>query len=453
MDGARNDRAEIVRSLLAPRIRERAKPGLVVGEKNVTYGPFVKEMHEQLRCVFVFSVRDGRDVVRSLVNWHDKKFGNIYRECKEPGELSPEALTAAANLPVDQDAADYFRPRPRADDPLSVEWERLTRAEMCAYYWSRINELYLDQLESLPEECWIRLDYTDPGPKDILRAACFLGLRGLHEEQVAELLAQRINSLKDRGVVEEGTYPDWRNWDGGMRRRFDRLAAGTMRRLGYYDPEGAEWRPGGFGDWWRAHDGGLEWYTWMYESRIEVHRAVFEWVRAKDCLEDPIDSIADFGCGLGVGYADEFASKRYIGVDLSEKNIRWCRENRKNERHEYHCLDFIAEPLDQPVDLVISGGTIDNSYDIDAFLTAMVRASRKWICATLYRGWFPDLVEHRYQWSEEHKCFYNDASPRRIRQTLTDLGCREINIYPILTGRSDIPFETWVSARVPERNE
>jgi len=448
MDGCLADPMAVVRQTIVPRVQQQE--GDVYGEKNVTYGPFIPHLHQALGCRFVFLTRDGRDVVRSLVNWHEQKFGTIYRECRDPGHLSPQALKSAASLPVHQDTSDYARPRPRPGDPLYGAWEHLGRDEMCAYYWSRLNDLYLDRLADLPDDASMRINYTSPTADDVLRVAAFCGLTGLREGVVRKMLDRRINSLSDR-EAPDGLYPDWKDWDGGRRRRFDRLAAATMQRLGYYTDPATRWRPATYGQWWREHDGGLDWYRWMYNSRRKMHEDFIAWVRARERAGEPIESLADFGCGLGVGYADAFADKRYVGVELSEKNVAWCRENRDNPNHAYLCRDFVAEPFDEPADVVFSSGTVDNTYDMDACLRSMVLSARKWIYATFYRGWFPHLREHRYAWRPEHHCFYNDASPRRLRDTLEALGCEAVCVEPVPTGNTDVPFETRVTARVPAK--
>lgn len=453
MEGRISNPMAVLESTVLPRVLEMLGKAEVYGEKNVTYGPFIQYLYEALKCKFVFMKRDGRDVVTSLINWHEKKFGSVYRECKETGNLSEAAIKASANLQVHWDTSDYSRPRPSRGDPLYDEWDDLTRAEMCAYYWSTINELYLDRLQQLPDNAWITVDYTSPRLEDIEKIAEFCGLKGLDKEGVRNMLHQKINSLQDRGASADDFYPNWKDWDSGMRRRFDRIASKTMYRLGYYKLDGGNWLPAGYGNWWREHNGGLEWYTWMYNSRRKMHHDLVHWVNQKEHQGDEILSIADFGCGLGVGYCDDFAEKRYIGIDLSEKNVQWCNENRKNPGHRYCAMDFIAKPLEEQVDLVCSSGTIDNGYDFDAFLISMVQSSKKWIYLTLYRGWFPDLKEHKYHWSDEHLCFYTDGSPKRIRETLAQLGCSEIIIEPVPTGRQDIPFETRVIARVPDSDE
>lgn len=450
MEGRLEDPTGMLEKDMAPRVRAGMDQAQVYGEKSVTYGPFIPYLYELFACKFVFLKRDGRDVVRSLVNWHETKFGSIYRECTDPGQLTPEANAAAARLPVHMDLSDYSRPRPSKTDPLYWRWEHLSRAEMCAYYWSVINELYVEQLERLPSETWIEIDYTGVTSDQVDRVAQFCGLQGLDQARIQSLLDQRINSLTERGSPE-GTAPDWNNWTSDMRDQFDEMAGRTMRRLGYYREGGTEWRPAEYGQWWKTHTGGVEWYSWMYKGREQMHERLVEWVRALESRDETIQSIADFGCGAGVGYGEAFAQKRYVGIDLNRSIVEWCRANRHNAAHEYQCKDFAVDPLGEKFDVVFSSGTLDNTYDIDLCLGAMVRHSRGWISATFYRGWFEGLGHHRYRWSTEHTCFYNDASPGRIRNTLQQLGCRDITVEPIpsRTGQKDIPFETLVTARVP----
>lgn len=453
MEGKLADPEHVIDQTVVERVRRKLREAEAYGEKNVTYGPFIPLLHERLGCKFVFVIRDGRDVVRSLVNWHEAKFGSVYRECMDPGKLTTEATVAASELPVHLDTSDYARPRPAPGESLYDKWEALTRAEMCAYYWSRVNCLYLEQLEKLPNDAWMVIDYTTPTVEKVLEVGGFCGLRGLHRSMIEELLQRRINSLEDRGA-EKGTYPSWREWDGGARRRFDAIADQTMRRLGFYPEKGGEWRPLEYGQVWRDQGGKEEWYQWMHAGRKRMHEHFLSWVGDMERSGVHFASVADIGCGIGVGYAEAFADKRYIGVDVSPRNMGWCQANRRNPRHIYLCRDLITTPLPERVDLVFSSGTIDNAYDIDAFLGAMVENSRLWIYATFYRGWFPDLEEHRYHWSEEHKCFYNNASPLRLRDRLKQLGCRDIRVCPLPTGiesDSQSAYETLIVARVPDR--
>lgn len=450
MEGRLADPEKHVKEAIFPRVSAGIAAGGVYGEKNVTYAPFIRELHRILNCRFVFIHRDGRDVVRSHINWHNNKFGTIYREASDLGDVSDKAIMNSGTLPVHHDLSDYGRPRPLRGMLFFDEWEGFNRAQMCAYYWSRINELYLDQLAQIDRDDWISIDYTKPDAETVLRVAEFCGLEGLTLPYIREKLASRINSLKDRGDEEVTSYPNWPNWDGKKRREFDEIASGTMQRLGYYKAAATNWRPKGFGEIWVEKGGDIEWYEWMYDWRRTAHEAMIEWLKALELKGKNIHSLADVGCGLAVGYADHLAQYNYIGLDVGQNNIEWCLKNRRNPLHEYHCMDLIETDLPTPVDLVFSSGTIDNSYDMEAFLEAMVRNSRKWIYLTLYRGWFPDLDEHRYSWNDEHKCFYNDASPKKLRDFLSHLGCQNIIIEPYKTGRNSphVRYETRVIASV-----
>jgi hypothetical protein len=208
-------------------------------------------------------------------------------------------------------------------------------------------------------------------------------------------------------------------------------------------------RPETYGSFWKRHDGGLPWYTWMYESRLDQHRAFAEWLRAADVIA-PVGSVVEFGCGLAVGYAELFAERDYVGIDIAEQCVEWCRTNRDNPRHEYWTGDFIRPEWPRRFDLVLSQGTIDNTYDMDAFLRSAAAASRGWLYITAYRGFFAALQEHEYQWSADHGCYYNNLSPSRAYRTLRDSGCIDVAVLPSRTGRDEIPYETVIVARVPE---
>lgn len=440
--------------LIAETVLQRAAvvldKGLIYGEKNVTLGPFIPHLQKISNCRFVYVHRDGRDVVRSLLDWHNRMFGTIYRECKEVGDLSDRAKSAQASLPIELDSSDYSRPRPGPDDIWYDHWENFSRLEMCAWYWSRINALYLDKLEALPENKWISINYTSPDIADLLRVAEFLELEGLSPENIKLQLGKRINSLKDR-IDEGNNFPRWPDWAPIDRIRFENIAARTMQRLGHYHEEYVRYCPPNYGEWWKQNEGGLEWYTWMYDSRLAAHNDFQNFVKHLDQTGRKVESLLDVGCGLAVGYADVYSDRRYVGMDLSGKEAEWCRQNRSNTKHAYITGDIIVSTPDEKFDVVFSHGTIDNSYDMDAMLKAMVACSNGWIYLTAYRGWFPELPEHRYSWDEGTTCFYNDISVAAVHRTLESLGCVEITVSPLDMGIREgnpIRYETRIVARV-----
>ncbi len=242
MDGLLADPRTVVQDLVVPRVTAGLREHGIYGEKNLTYGPFIEALHELLEARFIFVHRDGREVVRSMMDWHNLVFGSIYRECRDPGTLTPRARAAAARLPVHLDTSDYARPRPRPDDPLHAEWEGLSREAMCAWYWSTVNMLYASGLSHLPGDAWTEIDSTRMSVDEVRRVAAFVGLLGLDRARVESMLAARINSVEDRGGGGEGDvapYPAWPGWSEAIKRDFERHAGSAMRSFGYSERPGA----------------------------------------------------------------------------------------------------------------------------------------------------------------------------------------------------------------------
>jgi SAM-dependent methyltransferase len=437
------EKVTLVRQLIAPRVQKGLETHTIYGEKNITYAPFVKAIQQVIQPKFVFLHRDGRDVVTSLMNWHNQMFGSIYRECTQPGELTPLAKERAANLPVHLDTSDYSRPRPRVGDPLYESWGTLSREEMCAYYWTHMNRLYLSQIQNLPKSSFYEVSYTSVTPEIIESLYSFLGLEGFSYSPIENKINSKINSLRER-VGEEARYPYWPGWDGGQRRRFNNIAKEIMVQLGYQKDDATLWKPKEYGKIWNDTQKDLDWYQWMFNHRALTHQELLSWINS----DESIESIADIGCGFGVGYSEQLADRQYVGIDISEHNINWCKSHRQNLKHKYYVMDIMNCSSDEKYDLVFSSGTIDNCYDIDGYLKAMVKLSKKWIYVNCYRGWFQDLQEHQYQWNKEHGCFYNKVSPQRVKELLHNLGCKHIEIYPIKTEHGEIPYETVIRASV-----
>jgi len=456
MDGRLENPRQILEETVVRRVRENLSANRVYGEKNLTYGPFLVGLYEMLNCRFVFIHRDGRDVVRSLMNWNNEKFGTIYRESADIDGISDRAVRNAGQLPVQHDTSDYSRPRPLPGSRFHSDWEHFSRAQMCAYYWSSINDLYWAELSRLPAEAWISIDYTRPRSEEVLKVAEFCGLDGISRQGVETLLSTRINSLAERGDSPTAPlYPDWRNWNSEKRERFDEVAAETMKRLGHY--------PTGHSKWKSPTQTCLPQLDADIEASFNLHNSARErahldflaWLTRVEAEDRRISSVVDYGCGMSIGYADHFAGHHYLGIIDSEATVDWCRRHCGNLQHKHLAADFINHDLAEAVDLVFSMGAIDSTYDIDALLASMVRNSSRWIYLVSSRGWFPDLVEHRYHWNASRQSYSNDISPSRVRRILGNLGCTEIVVERVRTGKSypEPRFETRVIARVSNTHE
>jgi SAM-dependent methyltransferase len=315
---------------------------------------------------------------------------------------------------------------------------------MCTYYWTYINDLYAKELSKIPDDAYMVLDYTNVSAERIMQISEFLGLKGMDENIIQDMLNQKINSLENRGHAS-GDFPKWENWDSRLREQFDNIASDKMYKLGYYKDETTKWRPKGYGQFWSDAKGAdNSWFEWMYESRINSHRNLIEFVLGNK----EITSIADFGCGTAVGYSKAFEELKYTGVDISRENIEWCLSNRNNGNHSYICQDIVMEPLKEKADLVFSSGTIDNSYDVKAYIDSMIKSTNKWIYFTLYRGYFPNRDSISYSYNEEQKVYYNDIPVGVLRRYLEQAGCKYIDIRPEESSNNDIIYETRVIAHI-----
>jgi hypothetical protein len=232
MEGRLADPHRIIAEQIAPRVAVALDAGHVYGEKNVTLAPFITHMYRFLRCRFVWIVRDGRDVATSLMNWHTEAFGNIYRECAIDDPLSHQARAALGQVPPPLDTADYARPRPQAGDPWHERWPALSRFQMVSWYWSFINRLFASQLRQIPDDAWMKVDYTHISVDRVGELFEFLGLEGFDPPRVAGMLARRINSLEDR-FQTRGRFPPWPAWSQEQRQQFDDIAGAAMQELGY----------------------------------------------------------------------------------------------------------------------------------------------------------------------------------------------------------------------------
>jgi hypothetical protein len=406
MDGKLSDRMTVVQDQVGPRVKKGLNEHEVYGDKNLTYGPFIRELHEAFDARFVFLHRDGRDVVNSLINWHEQLFGNIYRDCCEAGSISARARSAAASLPVWRDSCDFSRPRPGSGDRWFAAWESFSRLEMCAYYWARINALYLDELADLPSDAWVRVDYTRATGADVVEVGRFLKLSGLEAGAVQAQLDHRINSLADRDAGEGRAGP-WMSWTSRQREQFTAIAGGMMERLGYWSSRHTRWRPEGC--------------THVVEASRSGRETFIEWIKQQMITGDRIGSISDFGGAFDCG--SDLPEVRYSTVALSDMT-----EPRAARRS----------------DLVAAHGILDVTHDIDALLTTMVSSARGWIYLT-FRGWETELGAHCYRWDKDRNCFETRISPRQLEATLQKLGCHGVVFDPSIGGSS----ETRVFARVP----
>jgi hypothetical protein len=216
---------------VAPRIAQGLKERPVYIEKQNSLVPLIQQIHSLFGAKFIIPVRDGREVVTSLMNWHSQMFPIIYQECSEATIYSQRARDVLSK----QNGADEFNyslPRPLPNDPWFDSWSAFSRFEMCSWYWNFINQYLLEVTSSLPSDAYLFVDYTRPSVETIADVYRFIGLTDFRASKVSSVLHNKVNSLAQRGAPA-GPFPHWTKWLPEQRRRFDEIAWESMKSCGY----------------------------------------------------------------------------------------------------------------------------------------------------------------------------------------------------------------------------
>ena len=127
-------------------------------------------------------------------------------------------------------------------------------------------------------------------------------------------------------------------------------------------------------------------------------------------------SVLEIGCSTGLlpKYMHEtFKSKKYTGMDLSEKSLEIAKENFK--QGQFIQGDFIKSNLKNSFDLIIALDVIDHVYDPDAFLEKIIQKSNKFGYVRCYRGYFEDLTDHEIEYRDYEGIYYNNLSIKKIK--------------------------------------
>lgn len=171
-------------------------------------------------------------------------------------------------------------------------------------------------------------------------------------------------------------------------------------------------------EWKKANN---DWYATIHDSNYLLHENFVQYFKEKS----DIKTVLEVGCGTGIypiRHPELFVGKRYTGIDISQANIDFCKNN---SEFEFICGDVIKMELKDKYDLVFSHAVVDHVYDIDKFIINLLKACKKYAYINSYRGFFPDLKKHKMEWREADGCYYNNLSIKQITQLLIDQGLKE----------------------------
>ena len=194
-----------------------------------------------------------------------------------------------------------------------------------------------------------------------------------------------------------------------------------------------------YGDLWQGKDA-KKWYSDTENIHPLIHKDFLNYLSNKK----DIKSVLEIGCGPGVYpimHKNIFEKFDYTGIDISKSAIKFCKEN---SDFNFICGDFIKMDLKEHYDLVFSHAVIDHVYDIDAFIEKAISLSDNYVFINSYRGYFPNLDEHKMNWDAYDGCYYNDVSIKQIKKILQKIGLNT-NQYIISSqksGQIDVNVDT-----------
>ncbi len=214
----------VFRPVIERTIRDHGNYGL----KDPSLFPLISDLYEAFGSRFVYITRDGRDVVRSILNWNQVSSGLVYTECKEDESYQCRAIQRRNKLKETPFVymTELIRPRNKVKG-----WEDLSRFEMYCYYWVWSNETIMDALDELPQDRVFRVKNSTPESAN--RVEKLLDWLGLETKiDVHKIMSSRFNSTEHL-KLGTGTYKHWSEWPDDWTEKFWSIAGPTMRKLGY----------------------------------------------------------------------------------------------------------------------------------------------------------------------------------------------------------------------------
>jgi hypothetical protein len=160
----------------------------------------------------IYLIRDGRDWVRSHMNW-----GEMYGKSKFRSLISHTWPTASAIK----------------DDPYRNEWQTMPRFEKLCWAWAMLNKYALTATKGNSNAKIFRFEdifISDTRYQYLAKLARFT----TDMPGVQPISTEKLEGWLDRRVHESsGSFPNWFEWSAQQNQRFSKICGPLMKELGY----------------------------------------------------------------------------------------------------------------------------------------------------------------------------------------------------------------------------
>ncbi|PWB71729.1 MAG: hypothetical protein C3F07_13290 [Anaerolineales bacterium] len=208
------DYAHAVKKLYTQRAAFiQSMPGSVYVESNIGYyglSDIASSVFQNQRIIYI--VRDGRDWVRSSMNW-----GEIYGK-RGLRKIFSHIWPIAKDLP---------------DDPLAEKWDTLSRFEKLCWVWARLNEFALNALDQNPNARMFKFEEIFSGEERYQYLDGLLRFTAALPSINTMELGRTTGWLERRIHQSSAEFPGWEDWSYQQKSQFKDTCGTLMERLGY----------------------------------------------------------------------------------------------------------------------------------------------------------------------------------------------------------------------------
>lgn len=188
-------------------------PGSIYVESNLGYyglldvTPNVFENH---RAIYV--VRDGRNWVRSALNW-----GEVYGK-RGIRKFFAHKWPTPHNIP---------------DDPYKERWDSLSRFEQLCWVWANLNKFALNLMRKNPYAKVFQFEKIFSG-KDRYKYLNELITFAISLSNIDSKSIKQSDGWLERKIhMSSSEFPTWDNWTSDQKKQFDHICGSLMAELGY----------------------------------------------------------------------------------------------------------------------------------------------------------------------------------------------------------------------------